>query len=147
MSALGDLEHFGRYGRFRAAVCEPGERRYETWCECRAEEAAGETNDGAGGEDSADAGFAVIAGDQTDEHSAGVDFAAVDEYANRAVGVFEVGIDGVGGEVDPLANVAVAEEAVVLFVGVAVDDGVFDLGRRLCRPGQCWTCGPIAALG
>ena len=72
---------------------------------------------------------------------------------HRSVGGLEVAGDGAGREVHPAADVAVAEKAVVRFVGVGLHDGRLDLaahaafgadGRAAANPGMRVDAGPAA---
>jgi len=75
----------------------------------------------------------VVADDRADKHLAAIDEATVDRHLHVAVGVFQIARHGIRTEVNPLADVAMAEKAVVLFVGIAVDDRLFDFAADL-RP-------------
>ena len=73
-----------------------------------------------------DGGFGVIADHAAEELHAGIYLVAVVFHAHRAVGVFQVAVRGAGPQIDPTAQVAVAEKAVVLFVGQRFDDRGLD---------------------
>ena len=54
----------------------------------------------------------------------------VDWYADRAVGVLEIAVNRVGGEVDPFGHVGVSEKTIVLLIREAVDDGRLKLSAH-----------------
>ena len=74
-----------------------------------------------------DAGLGVVAEVGADLHQAAVDRPAADAERDRAVVGAQVADLRAGAEVDPLADVGVAQEAVVGLVGVAVQDAGLDL--------------------
>ena len=90
--------------------------------------------DGLAGEDAGvDGRLGIVAHDAADELHAGGDLLAAVLHLHVAVGVFQVAVAGAGAEVDPASQVAVAQKAVVLLVGVGLDDRGFDLAADLGR--------------
>jgi hypothetical protein len=90
--------------------------------------------DGFASEDAGiDRRFGVVAHDAAEElHAGGYRFAAV-LHLYLPVGVLEVAIAGSGAEVDPTPQVAVAQKAVVLLVGVGFDHRGFHFAADLHR--------------
>ena len=80
---------------------------------------------------SVNGGFGVVHDQAADELHAGGDFPVAVLHFDFAIGVFEIGVGGSCAPVDPASEVAVAEESVVLFVGIGFDDTGFDFASEL----------------
>ena len=93
-------------------------------------------HDGAGREHRADRGLGVVAEERAEVLAAGLDALARDLEPDRAVGVLEIGRGGAGAEVHPVADDAVADEAVVALVGVAEEDATPRSRRGPGTPGR-----------
>ena len=85
-----------------------------------------EADDGAGGEIGADAELGVVSDEGSEELFSGGFVNAIEVHAYGAVGVFEVAGGGAGAEVGPFADDGLAEETVVLFVGVSEEEAMGD---------------------
>src|SRR5258707_11183852 len=55
---------------------------------------------------------------------------AIDVYGHFAIIIAQIAIVGPGAQVDPFADVAMPQKAVVVLVGVALDDAGFDLSAN-----------------
>ena len=85
----------------------------------------------------ADAGFHVIADHRAEKLPAGGDFTRRLRRIgprNFAVGAFEIGGGRACAEIDPFADIAVAQKTVVGFVGVTEHDRVDDFAADLAEP-------------
>src|SRR5262249_6418556 len=82
---------------------------------------------GAGVQQRAQAGLGVVAEEAADLVQAGRHRLAVQRHAHLAVVVAQVAVLRAGAEVDPLADVAVAEEAVVVLVDGPLQHAGLDL--------------------
>ena len=107
----------------------PGERRNEFGQQLAAGYQHGHRPDiSAGVQQGANRGFRVIADQGADFRRArGKLRAAVERDLDFRVIVLQVAVGGQGPEVDPLSYVGVAEESVVILVGIALDDRLFHL--------------------
>ncbi len=68
-----------------------------------------------------DGGFCIVPHDATDELHTGRDFATVVLHLHFAIGVLQVAIARAGPQINPAAQKTVAQEPVVLLVGVGLD--------------------------
>lgn len=88
-------------------------------------------------------GFRVIPHDTPQKLHARGNLAAIVFHTDLAIGIFQITVAGPRAQIDPTAQNAVSEEAMVLFIGVGLDYGGFDFpadfrgvgntGRRLDR--------------
>lgn len=127
----GDHDVDRRLGHLSEASCVVDEARHVGRHEAVDH---GASADGLASEDAGvDSRFGVVADDAADELHARVDALAVVFHRHGAVGVFQVAVGRACPEVDPTAQVAVAEKAVVLLVGVGFNDRAFDFAADFCR--------------
>ena len=83
--------------------------------------------DGLAGEDAGvDGRLGVVPHDAADELHPGRHFPTAVLHLHFAVGVLQIAVARAGSQVDPAAEIAVAQETVVLLVRVGLDDGRFD---------------------
>ncbi len=121
----GDLFNFFKVGAGHSFVGKPRERGDEARG-TRGDDVGCESDDGAGGEVSADAELGVIGDDGTEELFAGGFFDAVEGHSDLAVGIFEIAGGSSGTEVGPFADDGLTEESDVLFAGVSEEERVGD---------------------
>ena len=73
-----------------------------------------------------------------------IGLASVEDHGDRGVVVLQIAVGGQGPQVDPLAQVGVAQEAVVVLVRVALEDRLLDLAADAADRADRV---PLAALG
>ena len=69
----------------------------------------------------------MVADETADLRLAGRDRIALERHEDLAVVVAQVAVGSDRAEVDPLADVGVTQESLVILIGMAVHDGVLDL--------------------
>src|SRR5439155_24223311 len=92
-----------------------------------AEEVRADADAGTGRQQGADAGLHVRADQGADLRASAVDLGAIDEDAHGSIVVLEIAGGGERTQVHPLADRAVADEAVMPFVRVSLPHRFLDL--------------------
>src|SRR5262249_54025469 len=91
------------------------------------------SQDAARRKDGSNAGFGMIADDRADELLPAFYADTVEVHPDRAVRVLEIAGNRVSPEIRPRRDERVAEETIVLLVGVALENRCFDLAADLAN--------------
>src|SRR5262249_8162567 len=113
----------------------------------RGQELRKRSDHAAGVEQRTQAGLGVIAEESADLAKPGIDRFTTEQDANRSVVVPQVAELRAGAEVDPLAAITMADEAVVILVDIALENAGLALAADTAfRPNAAASHGPAADM-